>query len=192
MNLRHGRKHSHRLRLCPTRLQPRYDNYWDEASWQMAYNAASSYRYNEELNPAVREKIAYQYEARGIEILNEGLQIMPDNAKLWARLGEIYHQRVINPAKAGDCYLQAYKFSNVPYFMRVAGYQYALTKDPVLWQKAYDLLRTAYDRRQRPPSLITELKSLEERLNIPMMRRIPDAAPVIPRPTQQQGVLKNQ
>jgi hypothetical protein len=50
-----------------------------------------------------------------------------------------------------------------------------------LWQKAYALLKTAYDKKQRTPSVVDQLKNLEEKLNIPMMQRIPDTRPTLER-----------
>ncbi|MDZ4289620.1 MAG: hypothetical protein U0984_16765 [Prosthecobacter sp.] len=164
-----------------TRLQPRYPNYWDEASWHMAFNAASSYLNNEKLDPKLRRELHDKYVQRGLEILNEGLRVLPRDAKLWNRLAELYDIRLKDPAKAGECYLRAFEFSGVPIYARLAGYQYARTSDPALWRKAYEVLMAAYRKGQRPPSVITTLKSLEERLNIPLIQRIPDPAPVIPR-----------
>lgn len=165
-----------------TRLQPRYLNYWDEASWHMAFNAASSYRNNEKLDLKLREQLHDKYVQRGLTILNEGLRVLPGEAKLWNRLAELYQRRLDDPAKAGEAYLKAYELSGVEIYARMGGYQFAATKDPVLWRKAYEVLSAAYRKGQRPPSVITTLKSLEERLNIPLLQRIPDPAPVIPRP----------
>lgn len=164
-----------------TRLQPRYQNYWDEASWHMAYNAASSYLYNEKIEPMVRGKLYEEHVQRGIDILNEGLRFLPDDARLWNALAEIYSNRVHDPKKAAGCYMQVHRISGNDRYARFAGYQFAQTSDPVLWQKAYTLLKTAYDKKQRTPSVVDQLKNLEEKLNIPMMQRIPDTRPTLER-----------
>ncbi|HYF33711.1 MAG TPA: hypothetical protein VD994_00365 [Prosthecobacter sp.] len=164
-----------------TRLQPRFPNYWDEAAWHMASNAASSYLTNEKLDPALRTKLAEQHFRRGLEIIHEGLRVLPRESKLWVRQAEIYDLTRVpgmrDHAKAGDAYLKAYECSNFALYARLAGYQYAQTNDPNLWRKAHLILLDAYRKRQRPPSVISTLKSLEERLNIPVMQRIPDVAP---------------
>jgi len=162
-----------------TRLQPTYSNYWDEASWHMAYNAASSYLYNEELNHMVRGKLFEQHIQRGIDILNEGLVYLPNDARLWSALAEIYERRVHNPQKAAECYLQVHRISHNDRYARFAGYQYAQAPNRDSWQKAYALLKVAYDKKQRLPSVIEQLKNLEEKLNIPLMKRIPEARPAM-------------
>lgn len=174
-----------------TRLQPRYAKYWDEASWQMAYNAASSYLYDEELEPALRGKLYRDHIQRGIDILKEGLRALPDDPKLWTSLAEIYERRVHDAHKAAECYLQAFRVTKNPRLARFAGYQYSQAADPLLWKKGYDILKVIYDKdkNQRLPSVINELKSLEERLKIPAEQRIPDAA--IPLPNHQDTMGPN-
>ena len=157
-----------------TSLQPRFDKYWDEAAWHMAYNAATNYLSNDKLNSAVRGKLYHDHIQRGVDILQEGLRILPESTRLWNTLGEVYERRVINPAKAGDCYMQVYKLNQNIRFARLAGYQYAATSDPALRQKAYELLKDSYDRNLRPPSLINTLKQLEKQLNVPAEKRIPE------------------
>lgn len=177
-NINWGRVDS--LFQLTTSLQPRHANYWDEASWHMAYNAASSYLHDETLNPAVRGKLHHEHIQRGIDILRAGLRVLPEEPRLWNSLAEIYERRVLDPRQAGDCYLQVMRYSRNPRFARFAGYQYALTSDPALWRQAYDLLKAAYDQKQRPPTLINTLKQLETRLGIPAQQRIPDAAVPVP------------
>ncbi|MEQ1747922.1 MAG: hypothetical protein ABL974_00760 [Prosthecobacter sp.] len=170
-----------------TRLQPRYQNYWDEASWHMAYNAASSYLYNEEIEPKVREKLHKEYVQRGIDILNEGLRFLPDDARLWNALAEIYDRRVHDPKKAAECYLEVHRISHNDRYARFAGYQYAQTSDPELWQKAYTLLKTAYDKKQRQPSVIEQIKNLEDKLKLPLMQRIPEKRQALEQPQGMNG-----
>ena len=161
-----------------TLLQPRYAKYWDDASWHMGYNAASSYLFDEELKPALRGQLYRDYVHRGIDILKDGLRALPDDPMLWVRLAEIYDRRELDHQKAAECYLQALRITKNTRFIRFAGYQYAQTMDPLLWRKAYDLLKSAYDNpKQRRPSVIAEIKSLEKRLEIPLAQRIPDPDP---------------
>lgn len=173
-----------------TTLQPRYANYWDEAAWQMAYNAASSYLNNQELNSAVRGKLYHDHIDRGIAILRDGLRVLPDEPRLWNGLAEIYERRQIDPRKSAECYLQLLRVTKNPRYGRFAAYQLALTSDPSQWQRAYDLLKSAYDQKQRLPTLINTLKSLEERLEIPANQRIPDALVPIGQNQNQAGPLR--
>ncbi|SKA80142.1 hypothetical protein SAMN02745166_00589 [Prosthecobacter debontii] len=158
-----------------TSLQPRFDRYWDEAAWHMAYNAASSYLNNQKLNSAVRGKLFHDHIQRGVDILQQGLRFNPNSARLWNTLAETYERRVHDPKKAAECYLEVARVMNNARYARLAGYQYAQTSDPELWRKGYDLLKASYDRGQRQPTLINTLKQLEHQLKLPATQRIPDA-----------------
>jgi tetratricopeptide (TPR) repeat protein len=160
-----------------TRLQPTYFNYWDEGAWHMAYNAASSYLYDDKIDPMLRGKLFDEHVQRGIDIILEGLRFLPDEPRLWNSLAEIYERRVHDPKKAAECYMQVFRISHNERYSRFAGYQYAQASDRDSWEKAYQLLKTAYDKKQRTPSVIDHLKNLEERLNTPLPMRIPDARP---------------
>ncbi len=166
-----------------TALEPRFEKYWDEASWHMAYNAASYYLNNKDLNAAVRGKLYHDYIQRGEDILLQGLKVLPDSPRLWNALGEFYQRRVMDPKKAADCYMEVFRLTRNARYARFAGYQYSTTSDPVLWQKAYDLLKEAYDKKVRPPSLINTLKQMEGQLKLPTEKRIPEA--YVPMPSQQ-------
>ncbi|WP_346331874.1 hypothetical protein [Prosthecobacter sp. SYSU 5D2] len=155
-----------------TTLQPRYDKYWDEAAWHMAYNAATNYLGRTELNPAVRGKLFHDHIQRGVDILQEGLRVLPQSTRLWNTLAEVYERRVVDPTKAGDAYLKVYELSKDVRYARLSAYQYASTSDPALWQKAYDLLKVSYDQNKKTPSLINVMKQLEEKLKVPMEKRI--------------------
>lgn len=168
-----------------TSLQPRYDKYWDEAAWHMAYNAATNYLENQKLNPAVRGKLFHDHIDRGVDILQEGLKILPDSGRLWNTLAEVYSRRVHDPKKAGDAFLQALRVTGNTRYNRLAAYEYAKSADPALWQKAYDLLKEAYDKKQRPPSLINTLKDMEKRVKTPEAQRIPEG--YVPLPNQGPG-----
>lgn len=174
-----------------TSLQPGYSNYWDDASWQMAYNAASYYLYDEKLQPMVRGRLYEEHVRRGIAILKEGLRHLPEDVRLWNSLAEIYERRSHEPELAAEAYLQVHRISGNNRYRRFAAYQYAQSAKPELWRRAYDMLRESYqDVRQRTPSLIDTLKTLEERLNIPTMQRIPDARRPMEIPAADQGPVR--
>lgn len=170
-----------------TRLQPRNSRYWEQASWQMAYNAASYYLYNQELKPALRGQLYQDHVKRGIDILQEGLHFLPDNPKLWEKLGEVYFRRSYQYKEAGDAYWQSFKHGGLNYTERFTGYAYAQSNDPKCWQKGYDILKRLYDQKKANPGLIEYLKMLEQKLHVPAAQRIKDAAPEQRIPTPQEG-----
>jgi hypothetical protein len=173
-----------------TRLQPHNARYWDEASWHMAYNAASYYLYNQELKPALRGQFYHVYVQRGIDILNEGLKFLPDNPRLWQKLGDLHWNRSKDFKASGDAYWNSFQHGGLNFTERFAGYAYAQSNDPASWSKGYAILKKLYDEKKATPGLIEFLKMLEQNLHIPAAQRIPDAAPVRKTPDPQAGPLR--
>ncbi len=169
-----------------SRLQPRDLSYWDEASWHMAYNAASHYLYSNRVEPIMRGKLYHEYLDRGVAILENGLRYNPDDPRLLTRLGDIYARRKLEPARAGECYEKAAHAGAGVRMARMAAYEYTKTNEPALWQKAYDILKAEYDRDgPKFPRVVTDIKQLEERLNVPPAERIRD----VPTPRSFEPVL---
>ena len=170
-----------------TRLQPGYSKYWEEASWHMAYNAASCYLADKKIRPAIRLQLARDHVRRGISILEEGLRFSPDAPKLWAELGNIYARRgldiireqwdTLDAKQAAECYLRGFKNGALPVYERFAAYEMLKTGDLDLAHTAYDILKRNYERSTRTPSLIHYLKLAEEKLGIPAAQRISDPEP---------------
>lgn len=169
-----------------TRLQPRKTRYWEDASWHMAYNAASYYLYNQDLKPALRGQYFHDYIRRGIDILKEGLTFMPDHPRLWEKLAEIYARRTYQFKEAGDAYWNSFQHGGLNYTERFAGYFYARSEDPEAWKKGYAILKRLYDQNKATPGLIDHLKLLEKKMHIPDAQRIPEAGSA-PKPSQQAG-----
>jgi hypothetical protein len=170
-----------------TRLQPRNARYWEEASWHMAYNAASYYLYDQNLKPGLRGQLYHDHVKRGIDILNEGLRTMPDNPRLWQKLGDVHWNRSKDFKAAGDAYWNSFQHGGLNFTERFAAYAYAQSNDPASWQKGYAILKRLYDKQQTTPGLIEFLKTLEQNLHIPAAQRIPDTAPVRKTPDPQAG-----
>ena len=167
-----------------TRLQPGYGKYWVEASWHMAYNAASSYLFDKKIRPAIRHQLARDHVRRGIDILEEGLRFSADDPGLWVELGNIYARRGLNiiteqwetmdAKKAGECYLRGFKNGALPVYERFGAYELLQADDIESTRTAYDILKRNYDHSTRTPGLIHNLKVAEEKLDIPAAQRIPD------------------
>lgn len=163
-----------------TRLQPRTARYWEEASWHMAYNAASYYRYNEALKPALREQFYQDHVLRGVAILKEGLHFLPQNPRLWQKLAETHWHKTLDFKASGDAYLESARNGGLNFTERFAGFAYARSDDPEAWKAGYAILKRYYDANKATPGLVQHLKMLEEKLGIPAAKQIPDAAPNYP------------
>ena len=180
------------LMTLTTRLQPSEPSYWDEASWHMAYNAASSFRNQTDLRFAIKHRLFRDHVQRGIDILREGLRYLPDNPRLLVRLGDIYVHRQPDPRQSSECYLRAHQKGAPANYERFAAYEMVKLNDRASWEKAYAILKRYWDRGAPftgMGSLQRDLPVLEERLNVPAAQRIRITSPSFaprppPRPTR--------
>lgn len=160
-----------------TSLQPQFERYWELGGWHLAYNAASSYRFDESRRLAVRETLFHEWLDRGIAMLEDGLRHLPDSWRLHADLAEIYRSRKEDPRLAAHHFRMALANGARPLYERMLAYELVLLGDRESWQEAYDILMDHYRQGHRMPSAIRDLKILEERLDIPLEQRIPEEAP---------------
>lgn len=171
------------LMALTTRLQPTEPTYWDEASWHMAYNAASNYLKDKDLRFAIKHKLYRDHVQRGIAILEEGLKFNPEDPLLLQRLGEIYQNRQPDPRLSAKYFLEAHKHGARDFYERVAAYQLVKLSDRASWEQAYEILKRYYDHGKpfnTMGSILRDLPILEERLNIPTRDRIRPARPFVP------------
>ncbi len=160
-----------------TTLQPRSIKYWDMAAWHMAWNASVAALRDPNLpNDAVRRQAQQEYFALGRDFLERGIRNNPDRPQLYESLARLYRDKLQNHAAAAKYYAKAAAFPGAPeYNERFAAYE--LSKVPGREREAYTALRDLYDRgpHQRLPTLLQRLKFLEDKLDIPLDKRIPDA-----------------
>ncbi|CAN5514760.1 hypothetical protein BH09VER1_BH09VER1_45290 [soil metagenome] len=163
-----------------TTLQPRSLMYWDMASWHMAWNASVWALDDVKGQPseALRIRNQQQYIKMGKDILERGIENNPESYALQMALANLLQQKLEDHCGAGEAYLKASELPGAPPFAaRFAGYE--LAKCPHHEREAYDLLKKLYDKGpdERKGSLITTLKELEKKLDVPPADRIPSADP---------------
>jgi hypothetical protein len=164
-----------------TKLQPLDPYYWEMHSWMMGTNAAESYAVDGEAPKGLEREMRRQYRERGLEILNRGLQFLPNNYKLHRRIADMYAfaNKEVNPtpdhAKAAESYLKASQCEGaLPFLYRFHVYQVAMV--PGREVEAYQKLRDLYWKggNNRAATLINLVKKFEQRFNVPLMLRIPE------------------
>ncbi len=157
-----------------TTLQPRSLLYWDMASWHMAWNASAAAMQDEKQpSEALRIRAQRQYFQLGREILERGIRNNPDRYQLYLQLAILLRDKFEDHCGAGENFLKASKFPDAPgYIRRFAGYE--MSKCPGREREAYELLLALYNEgpSQRLPTLVTTLKALEKKLEIPESQRI--------------------
>lgn len=158
-----------------TTLQPHTLLYWDIAAWHMAWNASiSAQQDRKQPSEALRERARRQYIQMGREILENGIRNNPDSYLLNERLGILLRDKVGDHSASADAFATAASFADAPaYIHRFAAYEMA--KVPGREHEAYDLLLSLYreGEKQRMPALLSKIRELEVKLDIPREQRIP-------------------
>jgi tetratricopeptide (TPR) repeat protein len=159
-----------------TTLQPRGILFWDMAAWHMAWNASVAAR-NDRTQPreALRIKAQRQYFALGKDFLERGIRNNPDRPQLYEALARLYKEKYHDHERAAEFFEKAAQFPSAPsYAKRFAAYELSYCEGRE--REAYDRLHQLYrmGETERLPTLISRLKFLENKLNIPQGERIPE------------------
>jgi hypothetical protein len=162
-----------------TTLQPRSTMYWDMAAWHMAWNASiAALDDKSQPSEALRIRNQRQYFKVGRDYLERGLKNNPDSAFLWERYAILLRDKLDDHCGAADAFLKSSELPGTPpYMARFAGYE--LSKCPGREREAYDLLKKLYEKgpEERKPTLITTVKELEKKLDVPPQDRINSPQP---------------
>lgn len=162
-----------------TTLQPRALLFWDMAAWHMAWNASTA-ALNDRTQPrlALRIKAQREYLALGRDFLERGIKNNPDRPQLYEALARLYRDKYNDHEHAAEFFAKAASLPGAPsYVKRFAAYE--LAQCPGREQEAYDQLLALYrsSAAERVPTLLRRLQELENKLDIPSERRIPDSLP---------------
>lgn len=159
-----------------TTLQPHAIMFWDMAAWHMGWNASAAVgRDSNELRPALRLKTQREYYNLARDFLECGIRNNPDQPRLYESLARLYKEKYDDHARASEFFARAAALPGAPsYDKRFAAYELSYCEGRE--REAYQALRRLYDmgEQERLPTLISRLKFLEAKLNIPWDQRIPD------------------
>ena len=162
-----------------TNLQPRSVLFWDMAAWHMAWNASVA-ALRDETQPrlALRIKAQREYFALGKDFLERGIKNNPEQPRLYETLARLYREKYNDHERASEFFGKAASFSGAPgYNKRFSAYELSYVEGRE--REAYERLHRLYDagEQERLPTLLTRLKFLEEKLDIPRDQRITDPPP---------------
>jgi len=160
-----------------TTLQPRAILFWDMAAWHMAWNASVA-AMNDRTQPrlALRVKAQREYFALGKDFLERGIKNNPDRPDLYEALARLYKEKYKDHEHASEFFAKAAALPGArAYDRRFSAYELSYCEGRE--REAYQRLRQLYDEgeKERLPTLITRLKFLQTKLNIPADQRIPDS-----------------
>ncbi|MBQ9835499.1 MAG: hypothetical protein IJO34_04165 [Akkermansia sp.] len=151
-----------------TTLNPHRINYWISASRDLAINAASDVSNDKRLGIHERATLTRHYIDRGVQFLNDALQHNPDNALLYAHLGDLHSDLYRRPrfALAANAYKKATELGAPQIYHRQ--YFYNLCRIRGREKEAWEVGKTLYTNpRNRLPSVRCLMFVLQKKLNIP-------------------------
>lgn len=160
-----------------TTLQPHVLLFWDMAAWHMGWNASAA-ALNNPAQPrlALRIRAQREYFALAKEFLEDGIRNNPDRPQLYEALARLYRDKYQDHARAAEYFARAADQAGAPsYARRFSAYELSYC-DGREAEALAELRRLhALGRSERLPTLISRLKFLEDKLNVPLDQRIPQA-----------------
>lgn len=157
-----------------TTLVPHNTMFWDMAGWHMAYNASVAVMEDpKEPKLAIKKKRQREYFELGKDYLEHGIANNPQSRDLRIMLGKIEAEKLGDHLRASAAFDAAAACPHpFGYEKRMAAYE--LAKVPGRERDAYERLRALHEMgpQERLPTLETDLRQLEEKLQIPAEQRI--------------------
>lgn len=157
-----------------TMLQPRGILFWDMAAWHMAWNASVA-ALNDPTQPrlALRIKAQREYFDLGRDFLERGIKNNPGSPQLYDALGRLYRDKYKDHERAAEFFERTAEKTGAPsYAKRFSAYElsYCEGREPEAYERLMQLY--AAGEKERLPTMISRLKYLEDKLNIPLDQRI--------------------
>ncbi|MBU6178402.1 MAG: hypothetical protein KGR69_02000 [Verrucomicrobia bacterium] len=165
-----------------TALEPRDETHWVAVIWHLGINATANMEYDERLPAFERRRRFQQYAFEAIDLAERGLEQIPESAAIRLQLAEVYREKLKDDCATSRVYGDMIGLPDAPGYVR-RFHGYFMARCPGKEPQAYDYLMALYreGEQQQLPTLIKEIKTLEDKLGIPSPQRIPDADPDRPK-----------
>ncbi len=170
-----------KIELAAT-LQPTSEMFWENGSWQMAWNISHAVLYNsDDPRQARRLQLSRQWMETGRAFLQRGTSYLPKSASLWFALGWLCDQRLHDYPAAIEAYRNAALLPGAPaYVHRLIGYRLRQVGQT---REAYDYWRELWARHPDKSAnkammwdrVLKEIRSLENELGLPISLRLPES-----------------
>jgi hypothetical protein len=167
-----------------TALEPRDESHWVSVIWHLGINATANMESDERLPAFERQRRFKQYAFEAIDFAERGLAQIPESAAIRLQLAEVYREKLKDDCATSRVYGDIIGLPGAPGYVR-RFHGYFMARCPGKEQEAYAYLMALYreGEEQHLPTLIKEVKTLEDKLGIPSPQRIPDADPDRPKKT---------
>ncbi len=168
-----------------TSLEPREESHWVSVVWHLGINATANMEFDENLPAFERERRFHEYALQAIELAERGLSQLPESSGIRLQLAEVYREKLKDDCATARVYGEVIGLPTAPGYSR-RFYGYFMARCPGREKEAYAYLMDLYreGEHQHLPTLIKEIKNLEEKLSVPLPQRIPDADPDRPQKTR--------
>ncbi|MDQ6765859.1 MAG: hypothetical protein M3Z22_07165 [Verrucomicrobiota bacterium] len=158
-----------------TTLQPHVIFFWDMAAWHTAWNASAA-ALHDSTQPRLALRMAAQREwfDLGCDFLERGIRNNPDRAELYEAMARLQRDKYNDHLAAAHFFHEAAARPGAhSYARRFAAYELSYCEGHE--REAYVELLRLYSTgdSERTPTLLSRLKVLEEKLNIPPDQRLP-------------------
>lgn len=165
-----------------TNLEPRDESHWVSVIWHIGINATANMEIDTKLPAFERERRFKEYAFQAIELAERGIAQLPESATIRLQLAEVYREKLKDDCATSRVYGDIIGLPGEPAYAR-RFHGYFMARCPGKEKEAYAYLMGLYreGESQHLPTLIKEIKILEEKLRIPSPRRIPDADPDRPK-----------
>lgn len=165
-----------------TNLEPRDESHWVSVIWHIGINATANMEIDTKLPAFERERRFKEYAFQAIELAERGIAQLPESATIRLQLAEVYREKLKDDCATSRVYGDIIGLPGEPAYAR-RFHGYFMARCPGKEKEAYAYLMGLYreSESQHLPTLIKEIKILEEKLRIPSPRRIPDADPDRPK-----------
>ena len=167
-----------------TALEPRDETHWVSVVWHLGINATANMEVDERLPAFERDRRFKEYAFEAIAFAERGIEQLPESAAIRVQLAEVYREKLKDDCAVSRVYGDIIGLPGAPAYAR-RFHGYFMARCPGKEKEAYAYLMALYreGEKQHLPTLIKEIKNLEEKLGIPGPQRIPDADPDRPRKT---------
>lgn len=163
-----------------TAIDPRPMFFWLNGSRIMAYDIPI-WRIREaggldDVPRGVQDEIYKEQAQRGIDFIDRAGKYHPGDYRVPLEKAQIYNNKLKDPEKAAEYFLQAYHSEDGPYY--TARIYAELLRQMNRKQEAYDFYRQLYndlpdDPQANKPVVLERIRELEDQLNTPAMQRLP-------------------
>lgn len=164
-----------------TSLEPRSITFWDVGGWQLAWNVSIFVKDDVVHQPSELKRLHDErfWIYRGLDVYKRGVENNPTSYKLWESMGQLYQQRLKDYREAARCYERASQLPDAPVYlerfpalmlMQAHDYPAAYEAWKALWFRLTPAQRE--DRQHWQEKIISNIKQLENQLNIPQEKRV--------------------